>query len=60
MTGIQLAQDKAVEVKNRLFGRGFLVGSVGTSVIRLLPPLIVTRDDIDNFVRTLDEVLASL
>ncbi|HOQ07702.1 MAG TPA: acetylornithine transaminase [Clostridiales bacterium] len=60
MIGIQLAQDKAVEVKNRLFGRGFLVGSVGTSVIRLLPPLIINKDDIDIFVRALGDVLASL
>ena len=60
MIGIQLAQDKAVALKGKLFERGYLVGSVGTSVIRLLPPLIITKDNIDSFISTLDEVLASL
>lgn len=59
MIGIQLAQDKAIELKNRLFEKGFLVGSVGTSIIRMLPPLIITKDDIDAFIKVLDEELAS-
>ncbi len=60
MIGIELGQEKALEVKNRLFEKGLLTGSVGTTVIRLLPPLIVTKDDIDIFVKALEEVLASM
>ena len=60
MIGIQLGQDKALDVKNELFERGFLVGSVGVSVIRLLPPLIITRGDIDTFVEALEQVIIPL
>lgn len=60
MIGIQLAQDKAAAVKTKLFENGWLVGSVGASVIRLLPPLIITKEDIDAFAKALDEVLMSL
>ena len=60
MIGIQLGQAKALDVKNKLFERGFLVGSVGVSVIRLLPPLIITREDIDTFVEALEQVITSL
>jgi acetylornithine aminotransferase/acetylornithine/N-succinyldiaminopimelate aminotransferase len=60
MIGVQLAQDRAVELKSRLFEKGFLIGSVGKAIIRVLPPLIITRDDIDTFIKALDEVLATL
>jgi len=60
MVGIQLSQEKAVELKGKLFDKGYLVGSVGSSVIRLLPPLIISKTDIDSFITALDEVLASL
>ncbi|NTV89813.1 MAG: aspartate aminotransferase family protein [Clostridiales bacterium] len=60
MVGIQLAADKAVALKTALFEQGVLVGSVGASVIRVLPPLIITRADIDSFVCKLDSALATL
>lgn len=59
MIGIQLSSDKAVYVKGKLFEKGFLVGSIGSDVIRLLPPLILSEEDIDSFVAALDEVLAA-
>lgn len=60
MIGIQLNSDKAVEVKNKLFEKGFLVGSVGTNIIRMLPPLILTKADIDLFSTAFGEVLMTL
>jgi len=57
MLGVQLNNDKAVEVKNKLFNRGYLVGSVGSNIIRLLPPLIITKSDIDDFVKVFGEIL---
>lgn len=60
MIGIQLNSDKAVEVKNKLFEKGFLVGSVGTNIIRMLPPLILTEADIDLFSTAFEEVLMTL
>lgn len=60
MVGVQLSEDKAVAIKNKCFEKGYLIGNVGNSVLRLLPPLIVSREDIDGMVNTLDEVLEEL
>lgn len=57
MIGIQLHEEKAPELKNELLSKGILVGSVGLDIIRLLPPLIVTKENIDEFIAVLDEVL---
>ncbi|NLB44030.1 MAG: hypothetical protein GX821_02580 [Clostridiaceae bacterium] len=40
--------------------KGFLVGSVGDTTIRLLPPLIVEPDDLALFVRAFGETVAEL
>ena len=46
-------------VQLALFERGILVGSANDpSIIRLLPPLVLTDDEVDTFVRTLHEVLS--
>lgn len=58
MIGIQLSNDKAKEIKDKCLEKGYLVGNVGSSILRVLPPLIVTKEDIDGFVETLDEVLS--
>ncbi len=57
MIGIQLSENSALEVKRKLFEKGFLVGNVGSNVIRLLPPLIITKEDIDIFTAAFEEVL---
>jgi acetylornithine/N-succinyldiaminopimelate aminotransferase len=56
--GVELNEEKAVEIKNECFKKGYLVGSVGKSVLRMLPPLIVRKDDIDGFICTLDNILS--
>lgn len=60
MIGIQLSEEKALQIKGKLFEKGFLVGSVGSSVIRLLPPLIITTADIELFANAFEEVLTAL
>ncbi len=49
MIGIELVRPEAVRVKERCLAKGYLVNSVGTGVIRLLPPLILTQSEIDLF-----------
>ena len=49
MIGIELVNPNAVKVKERCLAKGYLVNSVGTGVIRLLPPLILQKEDIDVF-----------
>jgi len=35
----------------------YLVGAVGDSVLRIVPPLIITKEDIDGIVNTLKNIL---
>lgn len=60
MVGIQLNSENAVEIKNKCFEKGYLVGSVGKNIIRLLPPLIISKEDIDGFISTLDGILSDI
>lgn len=60
MVGIQLTSENAVEIKNKCFEEGYLVGNVGKDIIRLLPPLIVSKQDIDSLVNTLDGILSDI
>ncbi len=58
MIGIQLSVDKAKEIQSKLMDLGYLVGSIGTSVFRVVPPLIINKEDIDGFIKVLDKVLS--
>jgi len=57
MLGVQLSIDKAKEIKDECFYKGYLIGNVGSNILRILPPLIVSKEDIDGMVETLDSVL---
>jgi len=49
----------ARSVQLALFERGILVGSANDpSVVRLLPPLVLTDDEVDTFLHTMHEVLS--
>lgn len=50
LIGIECKEDIAVLAKNALFEKGYLVGSIGPRVIRLAPPLILTKRDAAAFV----------
>lgn len=60
MYGIVLAGETAAAVRAELFEKGWLVGSVGTNVLRVLPPLIIEKNDVDNFMEVLNETLIKL
>jgi 4-aminobutyrate aminotransferase len=66
MIGIELVRDretkqKAPELRDRVlrqaFERGLLVLGAGDTAIRLCPPLVVTRDQCDFAMETLEECL---
>lgn len=59
MRGIDLTVDAAPVVEGAL-ARGLLVNRTAETVVRLLPPYVVTRSDIDEAVAILDAVLAGL
>lgn len=62
MIGVELASPLAVAVKLDLLAAGYLVGSVGDCIIRLLPPLILDQKELppfcEAFERTLKEAAA--
>lgn len=46
------------EIVNKMFDRGFLMNFAGNVVLRFVPPLIVTKEEIDMLIAALAEVLA--
>ena len=69
MIGIEMVRDQATkerapELRDRLvamaFERGLLVLGAGRNVLRLCPPLIISRDQADFAIDTLEECLKSM
>ncbi|MBN2124440.1 MAG: aminotransferase class III-fold pyridoxal phosphate-dependent enzyme, partial [Deltaproteobacteria bacterium] len=56
MIGIEL-KEKAGPCVQQLMDRGVIVLLAGATVIRLLPPLVISREEIDTVVHRLGEVL---
>ncbi len=59
MIGIQLSSEIAKDIKDKCFEKGYLVGTVGKDILRLLPPLIINAKDIEDMIEMLDEVLST-
>jgi len=57
MIGIHLKRPVAPQVKTACLEKGYLVYAVGSSVIRLLPPLILREDEIVRFCNALTGIL---
>ncbi len=56
MLGVELSVS-AREVNKKLFENKILCGCVGDSTLRVLPPLIITKEQIDKFVEVLSTIL---
>ena len=50
----------AIDVKHGCFNRKLLLTSIGKSVIRMVPPLIVTQDDCDRAVCIIKETIETV
>ncbi len=57
MLGIQFPDGRGAEIQQKLFADHVLVGSCGGNTLRVLPPLIVTKADIDKFISKLEAAL---
>ncbi len=57
MIGIELDGCNAQKIKIELMKNGYLVNSIGNSVIRILPPLIIEESEISLFCKELDLIL---
>ncbi len=58
MIGIEL-KEKAGPIAQAMLREGILVLLAGTTVLRFLPPLVITREEIDTVVSGLTRVLAA-
>jgi acetylornithine/LysW-gamma-L-lysine aminotransferase len=56
MIGIEL-KDKVQPVIIELLGKGIISLPAGTTVLRMLPPLVISYEDLDSVIATLEEVL---
>ena len=56
MVGLELTEPGA-EYVDKLREKGFLINCTADKVLRFVPPLIITKEDIDEFVKALDETL---
>jgi acetylornithine/N-succinyldiaminopimelate aminotransferase len=59
MIGVQIGDD-APELVKRLLKKGFIANAAHDTVLRLLPPFIISSDDISKFLTALDETLSEL
>ena len=47
MLGVELTEPVAKRVQREALERGLIVNAIGDTILRFLPPLIITRADID-------------
>jgi acetylornithine aminotransferase len=57
MVGIELAHPGA-EVWKELLGQGFVLNLTQDTVLRLLPPLVITEEELEAFCQALESILA--
>ncbi|MFR9101145.1 MAG: aminotransferase class III-fold pyridoxal phosphate-dependent enzyme [Anaerostipes hadrus] len=61
LTGIEFDDTlNAVDIKHACFDRKLLVTAIGSSVIRTIPPLIVTEEECDKAFASMKEAVESL
>jgi acetylornithine/N-succinyldiaminopimelate aminotransferase len=58
MIGAQLARPIAAQTLTRAMERGLILNAIGDSTLRFLPALIITKDDVDQAVAILKEVIS--
>lgn len=57
MIGIEFNEKIAKDVRVKMHEKGYLIGNTGETVVRVLPPLIINKDEIDGFLKAFEEVL---
>lgn len=60
MIGIQLTKPIAPAMKNKMFEKKYLIANVGDNILRILPPLIITKVDADQFITVLKSAFDEL
>lgn len=60
MVGLELALDDANGIVLNAMKKGLLINCINHNVLRFVPPLIITKDDIDTAIIILDDVLQEM
>lgn len=60
MIGIEFDDDIAKTAGAMMRDKGYLVGTIGERIFRIVPPLIITKADVEEFVCALGDVLNEL
>ena len=60
MIGIEFDDDIAKTAGAKMRDQGYLVGTIGERIFRIVPPLIITKADVEEFVCALGAVLNEL
>ena len=60
MLGVALTRDVARDVAAAALNEGLIVNAIGDRTLRLLPPLIITREEVDEAVLRLGRAFESV
>ena len=60
MIGVELEKDIAPQVVGKCLEKGVLLNNIGKNIIRFLPPLCITREEMDKGLEVLETVLREL
>lgn len=58
MIAMEMNRSDAVDVAARCLQEGLIVNPIGNSIVRFLPPLIVSKEDVDTAIEIVSKVLA--
>ena len=54
------ALDKAADIIKKAMDKGLIIISAGSSIIRFVPPLIITKENVDEMIGILEEAMAEV
>ena len=57
MLALQLSEGRAADIAQSALERGFVINNIGADILRFLPPLLVTTDEVDSLLEVLEEIL---
>lgn len=57
MVGVSLARPVAADIGARALERGVLLNTIGSDILRFLPPLVCGKPEIDTLLSTLSDIL---
>ena len=60
MLGVALSEDVAPKVAAAALDAGLIINAVGARTLRIVPPLVITRDDVDEAVQRLSTAFAAV